>query len=252
MFGSLGLALEEIYTRVTAWPAEQYGAKGPSSQRAEKFAQQVISRHQLAHQVRIDVDTAIPEHAGLGSGTQLGLAVGTAVTRLCGLDVHPQTLASYTERGARSGIGVGAFQHGGFLVDGGRHRDTQVPPVVCRVPFPDQWRIVLAFDNSRTGLNGSGESTAFEQLTRMDSSAAAHLCRLVLMRILPAISETNLAEFQSRHHGASDRGGRLLWPSSGWAVQQPIGFRILTLAEKKGYHWSRTEFLGAYRICRGR
>ena len=58
--------------------------------------------------------------SGLGSGTQLALAVGRRSLR-CSMSRSPaSTLAARLDRGARSGIGIGAFEQGGFVIDGGR------------------------------------------------------------------------------------------------------------------------------------
>ncbi|NIQ97303.1 MAG: GHMP kinase, partial [Desulfuromonadales bacterium] len=65
------------------------------------------------------VEEAIPEHVGLGSGTQLGLAVAAAMTRLHGLELDSSELLRRLDRGLRSGIGIGAFRMGGVLLDGG-------------------------------------------------------------------------------------------------------------------------------------
>ena len=57
---------------------------------------------------------------GLGSGTQLSLAVGMARSLLSDHPASLHQLANRLDRGNRSGIGIGAFQWGGFLVEIGR------------------------------------------------------------------------------------------------------------------------------------
>ena len=78
-FGSLGLSLDELATTLTAYPADQVSAEGPQSERVESFARQSLAAMGITDGTYIQVHQAIPDHAGLGSGTQLALAVGTAM-----------------------------------------------------------------------------------------------------------------------------------------------------------------------------
>ena len=70
---------------------------------------------------------SIPAHVGLGSGTQLGLAVGAALARLAGLQLSTDEIALAVGRGLHSGIGIATFQHGGFVLDGGRRIISELP-----------------------------------------------------------------------------------------------------------------------------
>src|SRR5690606_12370632 len=137
--------------------------------------------------VAIRVEEAIPPHAGLGSGTQLALAIGAGLVRLYGLDLGARAIAALTERGARSGIGVGTFEQGGFVLDGGRDPSGGTPPVLLRTEFPHAWRFILVLDAQASGLHGVDEQEAFARLPPFPAERAAHLCRLVLMRLLPAL-----------------------------------------------------------------
>ena len=71
--------------------------------------------------VKIYVEDLIPAHVGFGSGTQAALATAAAVNELYGLGKSVRELAFAVKRGGTSGIGVTAFEKGGFIVDGG-HR----------------------------------------------------------------------------------------------------------------------------------
>ena len=194
-FGGLGLTLAGIKTSLSVSASDEITAKGPSSKRAIKYAKLLLKKYAPDRAVHIEIHEAIPNHAGLGSGTQMGLAVCSAIAHLFDLDIDVTTIAKLTDRGARSGIGVGAFQQGGFIVDGGRGGKTIIPPVICRMTFPSQWRLILIFDDQKAGLSGSSEKTAFKKLPPMDPGISANLCRTVLMRVLPALVETNINDF---------------------------------------------------------
>lgn len=195
-FGSLGLSITDVDTALTAEYADDIDVTGPSSERAENYAEQVLSHFGINGGVKMTINSAIPEHSGLGSGTQLSLAVSTAIANLYELnEQNPGRLAAILHRGARSGIGIGTFMHGGFIVDGGRGENTEVPPVISHMPFPEHWRIVLIFDDGAEGINGVPERRAFNTLPPMDETMSGLLCRLTLMQVLPAISEKDCARF---------------------------------------------------------
>lgn len=223
-FGSLGLALDGVQTRLHAESADEISAGGPSADRAVAFARRIAAALDLPGGARITVEEAIPEHAGLGSGTQLGLAVGAAFAGLYGLEPDAREIAALLHRGARSGIGIGAFEQGGVLLDGGRRLgDEDAPaPIISRLPFPAAWRIVLVLDPGAQGLHGEAETEAFRRLPPFPAARSAHLCRLVLMVALPALAEGDLEGFGRAltelqdtigDHFAFAQGGRFSSPA---------------------------------------
>lgn len=196
-FGSLGVAIDGLATRVCATVDPGIGASGPQADLAEAHARRMMARLQVQGGVHLAVEQALPEHVGLGSGTQLALAVGCAVARLHGRSVSAREIAMTLDRGARSGIGVAAFEQGGFVLDGGRdpHRDA-VPPLLSRIGFPAAWRWILVFDdNHRGGLSGAAERQAFGSLPPFPELEAARLSRIVLMQMLPALAEADIERF---------------------------------------------------------
>ena len=194
-FGSVGLTLDELGVALVAERASGFSVSGPQAARAERLARSWLERHGLPETCRIAIDTAIPEHVGLGSGTQLAIGIGVALSRLFGLDVSMQEMAALYDRGQRSGVGIGAFEQGGFLVDGGKGARDTPPPVVVRIEFPMEWRLLLVFDRTRRGLHGERELAAFRALPEFPESTSADLCRLMLMQALPALIERELDVF---------------------------------------------------------
>lgn len=143
----------------------------------------------------IVVHEAIPEHVGLGSGTQLAIAVGVALAGLYRLNLPARAVAALYERGQRSGIGVGAFEQGGFLVDGGKDEGAEPPPIVSRLEFPAHWRVVLLLDPAVQGLHGEKELAAFRALPDFPESESTHLWRLMFTEALPALADQDLDQF---------------------------------------------------------
>lgn len=192
-YGSIGLAVDRPVTRVIVKPAVSNAAAGPESVRAlrllDKFTRSSGKRYVVT------VADAIPAHAGLGSGTQLALAIGAAVAQLEHRALSPADAALASERGARSGIGLAAFNSGGFIVDGGRGPSASPPPVTMRADFPSDWRVLLILDTARAGVSGEAETTAFAGLPEFPSAMAAHICHLVLLKLAPGLIERDLAAF---------------------------------------------------------
>lgn len=279
VFGSLGLALCGVETRLTVWRAPELTAVGPSNKRALRFARSLLSAYRLECGAHLELESAIPEHAGLGSGTQLALAVSAALIRLFGREDDLGSLAVISERGVRSGIGLGAFEQGGFLVDGGRAGHTKVPPIICRLSFPEAWRVILILDGERDGLSGEGECAAFEKLPPMAPEISGYLCRLVLMQVLPALVEHDLSSFSRAiaaiqavvgDYFAEFQGGRYTSPlvaqaldwfkardvegvgQSSWG---PTGFAVVesaTTAAKLVQEASSLAKRLGFKVCRGR
>ncbi len=194
-FGSIGVALNEISTRLTITEAEQLSVKGPSAARAEKCLLDLCQRLQVSDHLKVEISDAIPEHVGLGSGTQMSLAIGSALNSFYDLGLTVRDIAQLTDRGMRSGIGIAVFEQGGLVVDGGRGAETKTPPVVSHLDIPEQWRFILVFDSRGQGLHGEQEIEAFKELPDFPQQEAARLCYLLLMQGLPAVAEDNIQLF---------------------------------------------------------
>ncbi|OAI04779.1 GHMP kinase [Methylomonas methanica] len=194
-FGSIGLALNEINTRLTITAAESLQVSGPSADRALKCTRQFCQLLGVPDALNITIENAIPEHIGLGSGTQMALAVGAALNAFYGLGLSVREIAQLSDRGARSGIGIGIFEKGGLVVDGGRGPDTKTPPIIAQMAVPEDWRFILVFDQRGQGLHGEQEVSAFQQLPPFPQAQAERLCYLLLMQGLPALAEGDLDKF---------------------------------------------------------
>ncbi|MEQ1714059.1 MAG: beta-ribofuranosylaminobenzene 5'-phosphate synthase family protein, partial [Hyphomicrobium sp.] len=187
-FGSLGLAIDSPATEVIVRRSEDLVTVGPESRRAATAAIRVVDAFGLRGGHHIEVVEAIPAHAGLGSGTQLSLAIGAALLRLEGRGLPAHEIGDALDRGARSAIGMAAFDSGGFVVDGGRGTADRPPPVIIHQRFPEDWRALLVLDRNGEGVHGDKEANAFANLAPFPEAKAGHLCRLVMMRLAPAIA----------------------------------------------------------------
>lgn len=199
-FGSLGLVIDGEGTQIEARHAEHEQIEGAATQAERERIAICLERLKAAYgpvTLAIHVRRTPRAHTGLGSGTQLALAVGTAFVRLAGREATSAELATLLGRGMRSGIGVLGFDSGGLLLDAGPGEPPRnaVAPLISRQPFPDRWRVLLVTDHSREGLHGAQERRGLAALAPFPRELAAHLCHIVLMQILPGAAEANFAPF---------------------------------------------------------
>lgn len=201
-FGSIGVALQHPKVLVEASPSSELVIDGQDQKRAEAFARRFFERYTLASGAHLRIERTIPAHVGLGSGTQLALAVGIALAKLYNLDLSIAELAELMGRGKQSGIGIGAFKYGGFLVDGGclventrEKRLSSVPPIIFRCPFPEAWTFVIAIPEVEVGLSGKLEEEAFDSLCSLPPEYVGKICRLLVMKMVPSLMERDITGF---------------------------------------------------------
>ncbi len=189
-FGGLGVALAAPVCRVTWQPAAQLTIVGDAEGKLRDLIMRFDRLYGVTTAGRAELAECIPRHAGLGSGTQLVLAVGHLLARAHGLQLDSRDIAAQFQRGLRSGIGVAAFDRGNFVVDGGKKEEArQAPPLLANPKFPAEWRIVLVLDYQAEGLHGSDERAAFDLLKQSSPPCAKELSYLVLTGILPSLVE---------------------------------------------------------------
>lgn len=196
-FGGIGAAIPEPSLLLEASRAQEgFHAEGPSSERVLEFAHRFVASRALPGGAHFRVHRAIPAHAGLGSGTQLALAVARALAELYELHLDPVALARAVGRARRSGVGTWLFALGGLVVEGGRRTDRDEPaPLLARYPVPGTWRAVVAIPDRAESMSGEVETQAFAHLQPPPERDAERVAHLVLLGLLPALVEGDLAAF---------------------------------------------------------
>ena len=204
-FGSVGLVLNGLDTIVEISRADTdrfdaFGGGDAALARAIEHLRTLRAATRCTAPVRLALRAAAPMHAGLGSGTQLALAVGTAFSRLFDVGLGSGALAVMLGRGARSGVGIAGFDHGGLLLDGGPRADGAPAELLARLALPAVWRVIVALDPRVQGLSGAGEKAALASLPPLAHAVSAEICHEVLMRLLPGAAG---AEFEPFAAGVS-------------------------------------------------
>jgi len=234
-YGGVGLMIDRPGVRVAIEPAAAWCAEGPSAARALKFGRRIVNAlpaDQRLSTFRVIAEQSAPEHVGLGTGTQVGLAVARALAIATGhADWDAAELGRRIGRGQRSGVGIHGFQHGGLIVEGGKTNADAVSPLLVRRSFPDDWRVLLIASRGQQGIHGGNESAAFAELASQahDCRRTETLSRLALLGLLPALVEGDLPMFAEALHEFNRRAGEWFLPWQGGlyadaATEERIGW----------------------------
>jgi len=228
-FGSLGMALEGGY-EVKVLPAErlEVNAKGEDVETIRKAVERMNSAFGTGTGYLIEVRKAIPRHVGLGSTTQLSLAVGTAIAKLNNLNVSVERLAEVLGRGKNSGAGIYAFAHGGFVLDGGVKEG--IPPLILREDFPEEWAFLLVIPEGK-GLDEE-EETPIMAGSFGDVNVAMEISHRILLGLLPALKERNIRAFGGHLSAIQRLVGRHFAEFQGGEFREDVNLILDWLREK--------------------
>ena len=272
-FGGVGVMVDAPGLSITFRRADRLSATGPLAERALEFARRFAAHWQPADRGRgdavqsaawmtaaggepaahIEIESAPPAHVGMGTGTQLGLAVaaglarlacaasGTARGRTAG-DAPPDRVsdreavrwARWVGRGERSAIGTHGFARGGLLVEGGKQAAATVSPLISRLELPDAWRFVLLVDREKRGLSGAQECRAFADLPPTGPEATAALCREVLVDLLPAAAEGDFDAFAESLYRYGHEAGLLFAQRQGGAYAAGLQTELVAWLRAQG------------------
>lgn len=208
IFGSIGVSIQHPNIELEAQTAESFIVQGLEKERIERYARRFFEGVRLPFNAHLNLKSSIPSHVGLGSGTQLALAIGAALARLAGLELSTLEIAALMGRGVHSGIGTAAFQSGGFILDGGHPYgaeaspdasppapEKRIPRVTFQHSLPQAWRFVIAIPHTTPGISGESEQRAFDALPATPASLAEKISRLVLIKMLPSIIDQDILNF---------------------------------------------------------
>jgi beta-RFAP synthase len=234
IYGGLGVALDHPNVILETQKSKPLTVSGEKTELTLNLARRFLKAYKIKENVAIDVKAVIPQHVGLGSGTQLALAVAASISRLFNVKGSPNEWAAVLGRTAQSGVGTGVFAQGGLVLESGKN--TQNPnhktiPIICRLRFPDEWLFIVAIPNTKKGLAKESETAAFKELPPMLAQEVGKICRLTMMKLLPAIAEKDIENFGGAltqiqnivgDNFAKAQGGRF----SSSTAAQTIGFML--------------------------
>lgn len=211
--GGIGLAVEQPQTVIIArrtWLTIAHCPMEPTfEERLTDAIRQVCTQYDLRG-ASVEVLERARPHSGLGSASQMLIGAGLAVCALYGLKPSARDIAALVGRGGTSGIGIGALEHGGFLLDAG-HRFQQgegsksgyspsstsigvpPPPLLFRCDFPP-WDVLIVIPQGE-GASGDRERDLFEEACPIPAHEVEKMSRILMMQMLPALLEADLRTF---------------------------------------------------------
>ena len=276
-FGSLGMSIDAPCIQISIAKNKNTLIDAKSSENVSNIVENLVKSLKIQENFTLVVHQTIPSHTGLGSGTQLALAVGTALNQLFDLELSIAQIATAAKRGARSGIGIAAFEQGGVLVDGGK-TSNELPEIALRQAFPDNWRVLLIADSAYTGVHGEAELQAFQSLKPAQNS----LSNMVFDHMMPALQRADLLAFgaymadlqayngdyfapvQGGRYASQDVAAVLRWLQDngvscvGQSSWGPTGYAIIENQQlaKRLQHQAQLAFVRktniSFKICRGK
>lgn len=177
--GGMGVALERPRVVVSSEPCQTVSVVGlPPS--------------------KICIKEDYEEHVGLGHTTQYLLSVAKLISELNLEKKSATELAKMVKRGGTSGVGVHAFERGGFVVDGGHstkvkssplpsdYSSSPPPPLLLRYDFP--WYVYVNIPEGKR-IFGTNELNAF----KLSVTGADELTRVTLMEFIPSVAERDIS-----------------------------------------------------------
>ncbi len=222
--GGAGVALEKPNTRIAVEKSDtrKHEVMGASDGRKRQIGR-VLGLFKGFFRVKVEEE--IPAHVGLGSTTQLLLAVAKACDEFGGKSREREMagggaqlggkhsigkLAQLVGRGGTSGIGVKAFESGGFAVDAGHSFGIEekkqsflpssasraLPPeAIFHAQLPKNWLFVCTVPEVKEKIYGKKEVNAFKKHCPIAGSEVGKASRIVLMKMIPSVVEKDAVSF---------------------------------------------------------
>ena len=246
LYGAFGVALAAPRVAIEATPAESITVDVTSSVSTDVAADVAEYADRARSLLDVDgaaltVETSIPRHAGLGSGTQLALTTLAAIAHAHERDPRVRSRAPALGRGGRSGIGVAAFETGGFILDAGHPTarfttdrpadgDWTVPALAARHVIPDEWRFLVVCPDADPGRNGTAEDAAMRgAVERASPELADRIAGIVTRRVLPAAAEGRAEAFGAAVAEVGRLNGAWYADEQGGVYRPPVGDVVAAL-----------------------
>lgn len=174
---------------------------------AERYLALVKGVEGFQEQLRVEEMESVRPHIGLGSLTQLKLSILRAVRLYKGQSLDEVSIPRELRIGATSGIGLGTFLYGGFILEGGYRvnpssqkavngeESGHSAPILARYELPQDWGVLLAVPKSLQSISGSQEEEFFDSITPIPRNETREIAYHILLGVLPAIREADFGGF---------------------------------------------------------
>ncbi len=255
--GGSGVAISNPGNVLSVKTGTPFQVIAPNSKQIEDIARGICKKlGKPLPEMEITVEEEIPAHAGFGAKTQMSLALAYAICKDYGLPYKSiEELASLVGRGGTSGIGVRAFDKGGFILDcghsfgEGKEKSSCLPssaskakpaPQVLHCDIPENWRFVLVSPVNDPGMHGQSEVDIFQANFPQSEEDTGKVCRIILMQMVPGILEQDIATFGSAINKIQNVGFKKIEV----ALKSPLVPNMLSIMNNEGSYGSGMSSFG--------
>lgn len=233
-YGGLGLMIDQPSWSIAVQRADQTNIH--ADEKVRQRIQQVLDRRSSMGEANGPVDIRVEKaallHNGLGSGTQLTLAIATALEILQG-NGRPAAhqIAEKYDRARRSCVGTRGFDRGGLIVDRGRHVD-ELPECI---EFPTAWKMVLVAPEQSEGMSGPKEERFFGKQPPLEKHLVSKLAHLIENMIVPAVHHRQYDVFAAGLAEYGTLAGDFYADEQGGLYSSPLLSHLAADLEDAGY-----------------
>lgn len=252
-YGGVGAMVNAPGLRLTIRSSATLTAFGPLAERAVQFASRWSESTAQNVACEIKVQSAPPEHVGLGVGTQLGLAVAAGLNAFyCLPAANALELACSVGRGHRSAVGAHGFVMGGLIVEQGKLPHEPLSPLDCRIDLPAEWRFLLVRPQGLSGLCGDDEVGAFPPPTDQLHRLCEELRTVANDGLVPAAATADFDAFASHLYHYGHQAGLCFAQRQGGPYNGPVLTSLVACIRAAGgigvgqTSWGPTLFI----VCR--
>ena len=238
-FGGLGVMIADPQTQIRITAASQFECSGDGADRAIEIANRLTEFLKLGDPPACSVEILRrPQaHIGLGSGTQLAMAVADGLAQFCAAKIPPQVLAQQiANRGKRSAIGVHGYLQGGLIFETGQpDAADQLNPIIQRLELPADWTVLLARPKHQSEtVFGTDEQQQFERLDAATEKQRAALKHIITDQVIPAVKAGDFLSFAAAVHHYNHQSGMLFSSVQGGPYNGPQVTSTIELLQQHG------------------
>ena len=213
-FGGCGVIVDWPATTVRFEPSPTFRCSGGHEKRLHPIARRVAAHFGLAEMppVSVTIRSAAPAHSGLGSGTQLSMAVAEGLLRAASLsdrqgevETTERRIVQLADRGHRSAVGAIGYFRGGWVTEGtpGHDRvpsDDVLGRLDRRLSVPSAWRVGILLPHAAatagaSPVSGTDEQRRFDSLPEAPREQRDQLVSLLWDQLMPAIERVDFSSF---------------------------------------------------------
>lgn len=236
-FGGVGAMIDQPALRLALVEAPDFSVVGAGGERAAEYSRRWARFHGMEEpKCQLRIERGIPEHAGLGSGTQLALAVAAGLNAFAGLPSQtPPELALSVGRGLRSAVGTYGFFFGGLIVEQGKLPEEPISPLDCRIDLPHEWRFVLVRPKGLMGIAGREEVEAFAGLTAVPQAVTEDLIAMTRDGLIPAAATADFPTFAETLYRYGRLSGECFAAKQGGPYNGPVLAALVERIRGRGH-----------------